>query len=714
MPETDARELCLDPTMPLLPDQVTAAFPESDRRNRRVRELAGFLVTLTAATDLRARIDALAALAGFVIEADRRMPLPTRAAQGPQPAAEHRRLAALAAVLEFPDVRLPVAAAVAAVLAESDGVRLVAEMGLPSDRGILHETTDRLFRRVLPSPRDDQDLSALLLRLFPSRKDLAWLEDLPPDLFLRVCEALDGGGAAGGTFARLYAAVLDGFVLIGARVQGLGLSGEIRSRGRALPLPRSPFFVLPRAGDLLVARLDQPGSRLDAERAWRQAVEGCREELKAVLEHLEQKGISIDVVYGLEGIERALQRQERAGDLLLAAPGPERVAAAFRLLCELARARLSDRSLRALLRSNMHLMARKLIERAGKTGEHYITVGRREYFHMIASAGGGGVLTLGTLVLKIQIALAHFAPFIEGVISGVNYGFSFILIQLFGFTLATKQPSMTGATLATALQSSGGPQRMDQLVTQVARTCRSQLAAAMGNVTVVAIAAVTLNLIWRARTGEPFLHEEKAASIIASTHPWQSGTIWYAFLTGIILWLSSLAGGWVENFCVYHRVPQAIAEHRAGRVLGRRFLRWLSEFFARNVSGYGGSLALGMMLGMTTPLGKFFGLPLDVRHVTLSTGTLALALARDGLHGLQRPAALWAMAGIGVIFALNLSVSFLLALTVAMRAREIPRRDRLALFAGIFRRFLRSPREFLLPPSKSSPEAAAHAAHHAH
>jgi site-specific recombinase len=471
---------------------------------------------------------------------------------------------------------------------------------------------------------------------------------------------------------------------------------------------------LPRAGDLLVARLEQPGPRLEAERAWREAVEGCREELKAVLAHLEQQGISIDVVYVLEGIERALARQERVGDVLLAAPGPERVAAGFRLLLELARARVSDRSLRALLRSNMHLLARKLIERAGKTGEHYITSGRREYFQMIASAGGGGVLTLGTLTLKIQIALAHFAPFAEGVISGANYGLSFILIQLFGFTLATKQPSMTGATLASSLQANTSAQRMDQLVTQVARTCRSQLAAAMGNVSAVSIAAITLDLIWRMRGGEPFMHADKAAGVVASLHPWKSGTIWFAFLTGIILWLSSLAGGWFENFCVYHRVPQAIAEHRYGRVLGRRFLRWLSEFFARNASGYGGSIALGMMLGMTPVLGKFFGLPLDVRHVTLSTGTLALALVRDGWAGLHRPEALWAMAGIAVIFTLNLSTSFMLALTVALRAREVPRRDRMALFANIFRRFFRSPREFLLPPRKGTPEAAAHAVHPAH
>jgi site-specific recombinase len=714
--------------MPLSPEQVIIAFPESDRRNRRVKELAALLVGLTEAADLHARVDALAELARYVTETDRRMPLPAGPAPPNHIAAEYRRLGALAALLEGPELRGPVGTAITAILAESNGVSLVAETGLPSDRGLLHETTDRLFRRVLPAPRDDQDMAALLSRLFPGKKELGWLEEVPPDLFLRLCEAL--GGAQGQGFARLFAAVLDGFTLIGARVQGLGLSGDIRARGRGLPVPRSPFFLLPRAGDLLVARLEQPGPRLDAERAWRQAVAGCREEMRAVLAHLEQKGISVDIVYGLEGIERALARQERVVEVVLAAPGPERVAAAFRLLLVLAQARVDDRSLRALLRSNLHLLARKLIDRAGKTGEHYITAGRREYFRMLASAAGGGLLTLGTLVLKIEIAIAHFAPFAEGIFSGANYGLSFILLQVFGFTLATKQPSMTAATLASALGDARShapklmdappgesraiaPQRLDDLVTQVARICRSQLAAACGNVTFVSLAAVLLNLFWRMRTGEPFLHAEKAESIIASTHLWKSGTAWYAIVTGVILWASSLVGGWAENFAVFHRVPQAIAEHRVGRFIGRRFLRWLSELFARNVSGYSSSLALGMMLGMTPPLGKFFGLPLDVRHVTLSTGTLALALAREGLAGLHRPEVLWAIAGIGVIFTLNLSTSFLLALTVALRAREVPTRTRLALGRAILRRFLKSPRDFLLFPSKDSPEAAM-VRHHAH
>ena len=344
------------------------------------------------------------------------------------------------------------------------------------------------------------------------------------------------------------------------------------------------------------------------------------------------------------------------------------------------------------------MLARKLVERAGRTGEHYITATRREYWHMLATAAGGGLVTLGTAAMKVEISSLYLPLFLEGLLAGTNYSLSFILIQLLGFTLATKQPSMTAATLAESIGEGTGRERLDELVTQVTRIVRSQLCAAIGNVTTVAMAALALESVYRSRTGRSFLDPEKAEYVIASLHPLQSGTIWYAMLTGVILWASSLAGGWMENFAVYRRLPQAIAEHRLAWLVGPRLLRWSSEVFARNVSGWAGSVALGLMLGMTPSLGAFFGLPLDVRHVTLSSGTLALALSEQGAPSLGQPGPLAAMAGIAIIFVLNLGVSFFLALAVALRAREVHRRERWSLLSAIARRFLRHPTEFLFPP----------------
>jgi site-specific recombinase len=133
-----------------------------------------------------------------------------------------------------------------------------------------------------------------------------------------------------------------------------------------------------------------------------------------------------------------------------------------------------------------------------------------------------------------------------------------------------------------------------------------------------------------------------------------------------------------------------------GRVVGRRTMAWLSRAFARNLSGAGGNVALGTLLGMTPVLGKFFGLPLEVRHVTLSTGALVLAASSFRGEALAQ-GLLPAMLGIAIIGLLNFGVSFALALLVALRAREVNRSDRLRLARAVLARFATQPKEFFLP-----------------
>jgi site-specific recombinase len=316
---------------------------------------------------------------------------------------------------------------------------------------------------------------------------------------------------------------------------------------------------------------------------------------------------------------------------------------------------------------------------------------------MLGSAAGGGVLTSATCVFKFLISWAHFAPFVEGALAGTNYALSFLTLQALGFTLATKQPSMTAAALASTLRETAGHTELSGLVDLISRITRSQLAAAVGNVGLVIPAALAVDYVYAMQTGHPFLDREQASYVLHSLHPFQSGTIFYAMLTGVLLWTSSLCAGWLENWAVYRRLPQAIAQHRIQRFVGARVTAALSRVFARNISGIGGNVSLGYMLAMTPVLGKFFGLPLDVRHVTLSTGALTLAVhalgAEAGALGL-----LPAVAGIAVIGVLNFGVSFALALAVALRAREVQRSDRLRLLRAVFSRFVKRPIEFVFPP----------------
>jgi len=115
----------------------------------------------------------------------------------------------------------------------------------------------------------------------------------------------------------------------------------------------------------------------------------------------------------------------------------------------------------------------------------------------------------------------------------------------------------------------------------------------------------------------------------------------------------------------------------------------------RNLGGWSTSIVLGYLLGFTPVIGRFFGLPLDVRHVTLSTGTLALAVAHFGTQSVGRTWFYQAVAGIGVIFILF--VSFSIAAYVGLRAYDVSPREQLTILRFLVLDGLKSPVRFVWP-----------------
>jgi site-specific recombinase len=432
--------------------------------------------------------------------------------------------------------------------------------------------------------------------------------------------------------------------------------------------------------------------------AWRRECDRCRQEMEEIHQRLEREGVSTHVVYGLEVIERCLARMAAMIDVMAAPDGAPPHGALRRVIVALVTAVHQDWSVFHLLQWNTHLLQRRIVERSGRTGEHYVTTTRAEYRHMWLAAAGGGLLTVGTAAIKTALSAWHVPDFVHGVMYGVNYAVSFLLLQRLGLVLATKQPAMTAAALAAIMRERRGDDRANEIAEYAARICRSQLAAVLGNVIVVSAGAFAFVHLWQFAMGRPFMSESDAAATYVQLSPVNSGTAFYAALTGVILWLASVVGGWFDNFCAYHRLPLAIAQHPVGRYLSRdRLARW-GESLARNGSGWATNVSLGFMLGMTPAIGHFLGLPLDVRHVTLNAGILSLASASLGQRWFGEGAFLLGVAGVGVMFVLNLSVSFLLALLTAARAYELPAHDNAALLRALLRRFRRSPLEFFIPP----------------
>ena len=162
--------------------------------------------------------------------------------------------------------------------------------------------------------------------------------------------------------------------------------------------------------------------------------------------------------------------------------------------------------------------------------------------------------------------------------------------------------------------------------------------------------------------------------------------------------------GFADNWFALRRLRESIAHHRRlvhalGAPRAERWANWLEH----NVSSIVGNVSLAILLGMMPVIAQFFGLPLDVRHVTLSTATLAAAVSSLGWEAMTTPQFWLACAGIFAIGVLNVGVAFSCSLALALRARDVPKRVRRLVFRAVLRRFTLTPYIFFWP---TKPESA--------
>jgi site-specific recombinase len=239
---------------------------------------------------------------------------------------------------------------------------------------------------------------------------------------------------------------------------------------------------------------------------------------------------------------------------------------------------------------------------------------------------------------------------------------------------------------------------VESFVDEVANLIRSQAAGIFGNLAMVIPLVLAVQLATGAIFGAPLVGQKDAEHVL-DTLTLLGPTALFAAFTGVLLFASSLIAGWAENWFVWHRIDSAIAWNPAfvARLGAARAQRW-AAWCRANVSGLAANVSLGMMLGLVPAVALFFGLPIEVRHVTLSTGQLAAAVGAEGLEVFRHAPFWWCLAGIAVTGALNLAVSFFLAFRVALRSRGIRLADRSRIYRAIRQRLRREPGSFIVPP----------------
>lgn len=582
-----------------------------------------------------------------------------------------------------------------ALLEGVDGTTLLADHGFAQRPVFLSEFLSRLLSRLLPATPQTRDASELYTLLFPHDFDAAWLGRLDEETERRLAAAL-GLDAVG---SRPWQTALEeSIACCVSQICAIAYAPELRLRmdpgGRQLQTYRALLVDFEALRRSLHQRPLDASALERAVQTFKERLDACRQAAASVYAHLDEHGISVDVVFRLRQLRERVLRSRLLLDALLAADA----VGTGKLLAQLIVAGRNNRSLRALIASNSSLLAAKVAERSAETGEHYITRNRAEYFDMVRKAAGGGALISVTTLMKFALLGLGLSAFWGGFAAGLNYALCFVLVQLLHWTVATKQPAMTAPAMAAKARDLQAPGAVESFVDEVSHLVRSQVAAVIGNLVLVVPCVLLLCGAYALATGQPPLSEDKARYVLDSLTLF-GPTVFFAAFTGLLLFASSIIAGWTENWFVLQRLDSALRYHpRITAVLGpARAERW-AGWLRQNISGLAANISLGFMLGLVPAFAAFFGLGLDVRHVTLSAGQLSAAAVTLGPDVLRLPLFWWCLVSVALVGVLNVAVSFFFAFRLALRAHNVTGLDRVRLYRAIGSRVRQAPLSFFWPP----------------
>lgn len=601
------------------------------------------------------------------------------------------------------DVRRLVQTTLQKTLREAAGPELFSTTGLPREPAFFSELGERIVKFILPRPPAQHDLSALFAAIFPDPTDADWLLELDHPTLGRLAKLCADEGIVHAYIKQIDEAL----TYLASMIVAAGVSPAFRQRlDPNVSLQATPFMALRRELEKFCFTRHHDAAAL---RSVKMLVAVCQAQTDRIYADLDEHGVSIGLVYNVERMRAQLVRVGRLIDLrtatLLTPQGAGQVQA---LLADLIRAQHARGSVPALVRRSFALLARKMVERNASNGEPYLARNRREYRVMLKAGSVGGVVAALMVLAKFAVTSGQ-VRFSEGLWASMVYAAGFMLIAALSGVLAGRQPAVTAPALAARMGELDSRKGLRGLLKEIVWQLRSQAAAAFGNLVTIVPAIALLTAMVLLVKGSPALTPTEAQARLESLSLFGMSPL-YAMLTGVLLWVSSMAASLADNWFALRQLRAAIAHHRRlVHALGAARAERLARRIERHIPSLAGILSLAFLLGMGPVVMQFFGLGIDVRHVTLAAGTLATAAGSLGWASLVSSEFWLALLGIVAIGLLNIGVAFGCALSLALYAREVPDRSRRLVLHAVLRRFAKSPSAFLLPPARENDAAALNA-----
>jgi site-specific recombinase len=577
----------------------------------------------------------------------------------------------------------------------------LTEANILSENAFFPELKKRILNKVLPPVENEKTVWYMIdnISLRP-KQDLKYLHNLPENEIDEVLKIL--GVSDFVKKPKVKNEMIFAMSILSWRVTGMAMEVDVVRMAPQYRNFDNPFLALQNELEALTidfkkdpdVQLTSKDSRYKQIKIY---IEHCKEFVNIAFKNSSKYGISGKINQSLLKIRQQTQRIYEIVQLLVIDNEEDVLIKSKQLIFNVLSYKSHKNNISELINDSTRLISHLITNHTAETGSHYITSNKKEYMKMFYKASGGGIIVGALCVLKMLYGFMPGSDFFHAFLYSLNYAMGFVMIYLMGFTLATKQPAMTAATMTKVLAEQGNSKRNNiEFADLVSKLFRSQFIAFVGNVLLsfpIALAIIYGLDVFFSQN----LAVDKSDKLLQDLNPFKSKAILHASIAGFYLFISGIISGNISNNSVFYQIPERIAKNLSIRkFLGAKFAKKLSKYYAKNWAGIVSNFWFGVFLGATAPVGLFFGLDLDIRHITFAAGNFAL-----GLYGKDFSVdsyTFWiSFVTVFIIGFFNFLVSFSLSMFLAFRSRKMNFGEVKEIYKEIFKYFFTHPLKFFLP-----------------
>ena len=588
--------------------------------------------------------------------------------------------------------------------------KALTDANILSENAFFPELKKRISYKFLPPVEDENTISYIISKvLFNPKSDSNYIKNINPEdgsEFFKLMEIEK--------ISSLPKVKKE--LLISANILALRSVGNALEAGIAKMVPEyknfdNPFVALQSELDSLIGRFKedenlQINSKDVDYKQIKIYLQQCLDFVDKAFKNACKFGISSKINQSLLKIRQQLRRIQDIIPILVVDNEEDVLTNSKNLVSNTLKYNSHRNNVRELSDDSTRLISHLITSHTAETGTHYIATSSKEYLKMFWKASGGGIIVGFLCIFKMMMSYSHGSEFSHAVLYSLNYAFGFIIIYLLGFTLATKQPAMTAATMAKVLSDeSSSDKNYKEFANLVAKLSRTQFIAFVGNVlwSFPVALAIIYGMDW-------FLDKNfavaKADKLLKDLNPIESKAILHACIAGFFLFISGIISGNISNSSIFNQVPERISQSPfLNQVIGAKNSKKLSDFYTKHWAGIISNFWFGIFLGVIAPLGVFLGLDLDIRHITFSAGNFALALYGKGFD-IDTYTFVISLITIFLIGAFNFIVSFGLSMLLAFRSRKVNFGELTIIYKSILKYFIKNPLRFFIPLKSELDEAS--------